>query len=169
MKHLLPIFCITFLFACKKEAVKTDFNDRIPEAAFNKNKNKKEFHKSEQTEPYHDKIFNTCLNEYIDLKGTVTYFIKESFSNGYYLDYIIDLDKVTGVGEISGIKFKGGGKSVGRVRQSEDGLDVKGKVSYNVKYVSPGGNHMNFKQQAIFIQKGGDIKVEFNHTSATCE
>jgi hypothetical protein len=165
MKPLLFIAFIMALFSCKKDFIKNDFETQSPLESL---KTKKIFQVTERTEQYSDKLFNTCLNEYIELSGTVTYYIKESFSNGYYLDYIIDLDKVIGVGEISGVQFKGGGKSVGKVRVNEDG-DVKGKVSYDVKYVSPGGNHMGFKQEAIFIQRGGEIKVEFNRITPTCE
>ena len=162
---LIPVIAI-LLVSCQKMNLKEELpqEDTIQSAQ----KNKKEFFVSDITEPYADRIYNTCLNEYVYLTGTVNYYIKESFSNGYYLDYLITL-KADGIGEFSGIQFHGGGKSDGRVRQNEDGTDVKGKVFYNIKYSSPGGNHMGYFQHAIFILKNNAIRVDFNNETPTCE
>jgi hypothetical protein len=166
MKLLLFILCTALLFSCKKELVKADLI--TPLTAESTLRIKKEYQVSERTEPYSDRMFNTCLNEYVYLNGTVTYYIKESFSEGYYLDYIIDL-KATGLGEFSGIVFKGGGKSVGRVRSSEDGTAVKGTVQYNIRYNAPNGNKMGFVQRAKFILKDDVTRVEFDNITPTCE
>ena len=160
MKLLLFIICITSLLSCQKS---TDV--LLPELTSNA---KKYFFVSDVTETYQSRMFNTCLNEWVSLTGTVNYHIKESHENGYYLDYLITL-KADGVGESSGIQFRGGGKSDGRVRQNEDGTDVKGKVSYSIKYSSAEGNHMGYYQQAKFILKDNVIKVEFNNETPTCE
>ncbi|MEO6327887.1 MAG: hypothetical protein ABIO55_03100 [Ginsengibacter sp.] len=167
MKPSLFILCFLILSSCKKEAVKTHLSGSVQNET--SLKNKKQFQISKSTDVYADKIFNTCLNEYVNLTGTVTYFTKESFDNGYYLNYTIDLKKVTGLGELSGIRFHGGGKIVGKVWQSEDGLNEKARVFYKVSYVSSGGNHMGFIQKATFIIKNGEVKVDFNNSSPTCE
>jgi hypothetical protein len=156
---LLPI--IICLFSCQKS---TDV--LLPELTSNA---KKLYNITEVTEPYADRMWNTCLNEYIALSGTVTYLLKESIEGEYYIDYRIDLDKVIGVGEVSGIIFKGGGRIEGKVKMSNDGVDVKGSVYYNVRYTSPGGNKMNFTEHAILVENNNVVKVHFINQDATCE
>jgi len=120
---------------------------------------------SDVTEPYADRMFNTCLNEYVYLAGVAHYYLKESFDNGYYIDYEITVN-ASGQSD-SGIQFKGGGKYSGRVRENEG--DIKGKVFYNITYHSLGGNKMGYYQHANFILKNDSIRVEFNYEIPTCE
>ncbi len=152
------LFPLIILMSCQKNL------DILPDLTSDA---KREFSVSDIVQPYQDRMFNTCLNEYILLTGSSRYSIKESFINGFYLDYIIEVDAL-GIGEISGMEFKGGGKSVGRVRINDSG-DVKGKILYDIKYVSPGGNHMGYLQHANFILKNQEVKVEFNNETPTCE
>ena len=107
--------------------------------------NKKSYTHSTVTEPYNGNYFDSCRKENISLTGTVTYTIKESSYNGYYLSYDIDL-KATGIGEISGSVFRGGIKQMATVKV-ESG-SVKSVINYKLKFVSDRGEQITFTQIA---------------------
>ncbi len=66
------------------------------------------------------------------------------------------MEKVRGVGEAT--TYHGGGKILGTVMASEDGTNVKGKVTYKVKYEGNNENQINFIQNARFVMKNNVIK-----------
>ena len=128
--------------------------------------NKKSYAYSTVTEPYNGNYFDSCRKENISLTGTVTYTIKESFYNGYYLSYDIDL-KATGIGEISGSVFRGGIKQMATVK--DEGASVKATINYKLKFVSAGGEQLTFTQIVKFISIDGETKLFFNNISDSCK
>jgi hypothetical protein len=120
------------------------------------------------TEPYKTILFDSCRMEEVELTGQVVYRLTESFDKGYYIDYRIDLDKISGIGKKSGTIYHGGGKIEGVVKQNEDGSKVKGKTTYKVKYVGSNGNQIFFNQNARFIMVNGETKVDFNDVYDSC-
>lgn len=121
------------------------------------------------TEPYNATVFDSCRKENIILSGETTYKFEQSFDKGYYLYYEIDLDKINGVGERTGIDYHGGGKIVGTVKQNVDGTSLKSKVTYRVKYTGSNGNQVSFIQNAKFIIVNNVVKVDFNNIFDSCK
>ena len=119
-------------------------------------------------EPYKTVIFDSCRMEEVELTGEVVYRLTESFDKGYYIDYRMNLDKISGVGKKTGTIYHGGGKIEGVVKQNEDGGKVRGKTTYKVKYVGSNGNQIFFNQNARFIQVNGETKVEFDDVYDSC-
>ena len=114
-------------------------------------------------------VFDSCRKENVLLSGQTVYKLTESFENGYYINYEIKLDKIKGVGEKTGIKYHGGGKILGIVKANEDGTNVKGKVTYKVKYEGNNGYQISFTQNARFKMVNNIIKVDFNNIFDSCK
>jgi hypothetical protein len=168
--YLQMILCFimmgfTSAFCQKKNNNSAEKKDMKPEAAQPASPSHKP---TITTEPYKAVIFDSCRMEEVDLSGTVTYSLVESFDKGYYINYKIDLDKVSGLGKKTGSVYHGGGKIVGTTKQNEDGTKVKGKTTYRVKYVGNDGNQIFFTQNARFIMVNGETKVEFNNIYDSC-
>lgn len=132
-------------------------------------KNPKPNKASVSVEEYSSVIFDSCRAENVALTGTAQYKLIESFTNGYYIYYEIKLEKITGVGEITGTVYHGGGKILGVTKVSEDGMDKFSKASYKVKYVANNGNQIIFNQTSKFIVRDTVIKVETNYIMDTCK
>ena len=151
------------LTACtKKISDKTTTTDTETIASVNK----KNYTYSTETEPYSGNYFDNCRKENISLTGTVTYTIKESFYDGYYLSYDIDL-KATGIGEISGSVFHGGIKQMATVKAANG--SVKSTINYKLKFVSDRGEQITFTQIVKFISIDGETKLFFNNISDSCK
>lgn len=164
MKRLfLLLIASVMLFSCSK----VNLNDELPSTQSFAKKDKGKTSKYE--EPYNAVVFDSCRNENVVLTGTETYSLTESTENGFYINYEIDLERVTGVGEISGITYKGGGKILGVVTVNEDGSDVKGTDTYKVKYNGDNGAKLIFTQKVKFIMKNNVIKCEFNNINDACK
>jgi hypothetical protein len=120
-------------------------------------------------EAYNSVIYDSCRNENVFLTGQMISKVIESFDRGYYLNYEIRLDKISGIGEVTGTIYHGGGRISGVVKQNEDATKVKGKVTYRVKFIAKKGKQISFTQTARFIMVNGQIKVDFNNVYDTCK
>ncbi len=122
-----------------------------------------------ETTAYNSRIYNACAKEWVTLKGTVTYSIKEMRSDDrYFIMYDIDLSKITGVGETSGTLYKGGGHIKDKVAASYKNNHVVGNNMYKVKYRAP-KTSITISEHAHIVIKDDDVKVEFNDQVETCK
>lgn len=125
--------------------------------------------KSSETMAYNSRIYNACTKEWITLKGTVTYSIKEMRSdNRYFIMYDIDLSKITGRGETTGTEYKGGGHIKDKVIATNENNHVIGNDKYNVKYRSANSS-ITITERAHYVMANGETKVEFNDAVESCE
>jgi hypothetical protein len=173
---LLPLLIILpgTLFSCKKEMINSNVStakeNLLADKTSNSDENKEPGkHETVTKEFYNSTLFDSCRQENVVLSGEAIYKLSESFDRGYYINYEIDLEKVTGVGEITGIKYHGGGKILGIVKQNENATKVKGKVTYKVKYVGGNGNQIFFTQNARFLQVNNVVKIDFNNIYDSCK
>ena len=168
---VLLIFML-FSFSCKKEDVSSELSQSVQEQLATVNSDAAQFSATTNSvvkENYAAVIFDSCRSENVNLNGLVTYTIKESYDKGYSLSYIIDLTKVIGVGENTGIIWRGGGKITGVTSQSVNGLNAKGRYTYRVTYSSQGGKKLSFNELGRFIQVNNVIKKETGlQSSYTC-
>ena len=161
-KNLLMGLVFLSLTACtKKLSDKTTTPETIASIS------RKNYTYSTVTEPYSGNYFDSCRKENIILTGTVTYTIKQSIdTSSFYLSYSIDLN-ATGVGEISGTVFRGGIRQMATVK-AENG-NVKATINYKLKFVSDGGEQINFTQLVKFVFVDGETKLFFNNISDSCK
>lgn len=124
---------------------------------------------SNETTAYNSRIYNSCSKEWITLKGTVTYSIKEMRSDDrYFIMYDIDLSKITGRGETTGTEYKGGGHIKDKVIANNDNNHVTGNDKYKVKYHS-GKSSITITEHAHYVMANGETRVEFNDAVESCE
>src|SRR5215831_16572531 len=81
-------------------------------------------------------VVNTCYPENVRLFGNAAYSIREFYNpdKRYYIDYRIDFNHISGVGEKSGLTYKGAGFTDGRANVSFDTSSrrVEGKYTYKL-------------------------------------
>jgi|ERR1051326_1940171 hypothetical protein len=161
-RHLLMTLVLLSFVACTKDLLdKTTTPETIASIS------RKNHAYSTVTEPYSGNYFDSCRKENIILTGRVTYTIKESSdTSSFYLSYGIDL-KAIGVGEISGSIFRGGIKQIATVKAANG--NVKATINYKLKFVSDGGEQINFTQLAKFVSIDGETKLFFNNISDGCK
>ncbi|MEO7801061.1 MAG: hypothetical protein ABIR81_03635 [Ginsengibacter sp.] len=124
---------------------------------------------SKETTAYNSRIYNACTKEWITLKGTVTYSIKEMRSDDrYFIMYDIDLSKITGVGETTGTEYKGGGHIKDKVIANNKNNHVTGNDKYKVKYRSANSS-ITIEEHAHYVMANGETKVSFNDAVDSCE
>jgi len=161
-KNLLFGLLILSFSSCTKNS-----SDKTTATEIAASVNKKSFSHSTITDVYNGNYFDSCRQENVILTGTVTYTIKESFYNGYYLSYDIDL-KATGTGERSGKTFRGGIKQVATVKEDLLG-NTRSKINYKLKFTSDGGEQITFTQIVRFVPIDGETKLFFNNVSDSCK
>ena len=161
-KNLLLGLVILAFSSCTKNS-----SDKTTATEIAASVNKKSFSHSTITDVYNGNYFDSCRQENVILTGTVTYTIKESFYNGYYLSYDIDL-KATGTGERSGKTFRGGIKQVATVKEDLLG-NTRSKINYKLKFTSDGGEQITFTQIVRFVRIDGETKLFFNNVSDSCK
>lgn len=124
---------------------------------------------SSETTDYNSRIYNSCTKEWITLKGTVTYNIKEMRSDDrYFIMYDIDLSKITGKGETTGTEYKGGGHIKDKVIANNKNNHVTGSDKYKVKYHSKNSS-ITITENAHYVMANGETKVSFNDEVDSCE
>ena len=167
-KNLLFGLLVLSVCSCTKSF---SDNTTAPETLTSVNKktsvSKKNYARSKITERYSGNYFDSCRQENIILTGTVTYTTKESFSNGYYLTYNIEL-KATGIGERTGKSFHGGIKQKATVKTNVEG-DTRSIINYKLRFISKSGEHITFTQIARFVSMNGQTKVSFDNISDSCK
>lgn len=161
MKIILPL---TLLLACLSIISNAQSNKSINHA-----NNNSTHENASETMAYNSRIYNACTKEWITLKGTVTYSIKEMRSdNRYFIMYDIDLSKITGVGETTGSEYKGGGHIKDKVIASNQNNHVTGSDKYQVKYRASNSS-ITLTQHAHYVMSKGETKVSFNDIVESCE
>lgn len=121
------------------------------------------------TMEYTSRIYNECVPEYVNLTGTVTYSIRQTQTdNRYFILYRIDLRQITGEGEKSGEKYKGGGVIMDKVNANYRANHTEGSDHYKVRYRSP-SSQLVFNQNAHFVVANGEQKVSFNDVDDHCD
>jgi hypothetical protein len=121
---------------------------------------------------YDSWVVNLCHPEKVHLIGNAPYSIKtfDEPDTRYYIDYRISLNDVYGVGQTSGLLYKGNGLIDGRVQLSRNpsSARVEGKDTYKLRLIT-GSNQMLIKEDAHFIQNSnGSIKVEVASSVYDC-
>jgi hypothetical protein len=121
---------------------------------------------------YDSWVVNLCHPENVHLMGSAPYSIKtfDEPDTRYYIDYRINLNDVYGVGQTSGLLYKGNGFIDGRVQLSRNpsSARVEGKDTYKLRLIA-GSNQMLIKEDAHFIQNSnGSIKVEVASSVYDC-
>ena len=161
-KNLLFGLLILSFSSCTK-----NLSDKVTATEIPASVSKKSFSHSTITDVYSGNYFDSCRQENIILAGTVTYRIKESFYNGYYLSYDINL-KATGTGERSGETFRGGIKQVATVKEDLLG-NTRSMINYRLKFTSDSGEQINFTQIVRFVLIDGETKLFLNNISDSCK
>ncbi len=121
------------------------------------------------TVDYNTRIYNECNSEFVQLTGLADVSILETYSDKRYtINYSINLLKITGIGETSGLEYKGGGKIDAKVKSSLTSAKSNGTFIYKTKFMAE-GTKLSFTQHAHYVETAnGVIKVEFNNISDTC-
>ena len=134
-----------------------------------KNNDDTERTSSKETVDYDSRVYNECTSEWVHLKGTVTYSVKETKSdNKYFILYQIHLTQVEGIGETTGTVYKGGGVIKNRVSDVHKNGNTVGSDMYKVRYRAP-NTTLIYTQKAHYVFAGGEVKVSFNDTSDSCK
>lgn len=135
----------------------------------NRNEPATESTHSMQTMDYNSRVFNDCTSEWIDLKGKVTYSIKEMISdNKYFILYQINLNQIEGIGEKTGSVYKGGGVIMDKVNAFNRNGNTEGNDTYKVHYKSPTST-LTITEKAHYVFANGEVKVSFNDSSDSCK
>ena len=163
---LLLLQTVYFVSSCKKVNVNLNENSALLKQS---GTDKKALKTTVTIEAYNSTVHDSCRNENIKLTGQAEYKLIESFENGYYINYEIKLEKVTGIGEKTGTLYKGGGKIVGIAKLNADFSNNMAKVTYKVKYTGNNGNLITINENARFVMKNNIIKIEFNNSFYTCK
>jgi len=161
-KNLLVGLVILSVSSCTKS-----LSDKTTLGEIAASTDKKVYSQSTITDEYRGSYFDSCRKENIILTGTVTYTIKESFYNGYYLSYDIDL-KATGTGEQSGVAFHGGIKQKATVKTDLEG-NTRSHVNYKLRFTADSGEQITFTELVRFVFKNGETKLFFDNISDSCK
>ena len=192
MKNVIAITALMFsLFSCQKEITKP--NEKLNTEQLMLNKLHNIVFDNVHSEQYYFKVYDSCAQENINLGGLETYKLKETgYTNaGYFIYYEIDLTGITGIGEKSGIAYRGGGVSTGMVQISQefshldtlyiydrDGTQtisidsifvvskVIGRDTYKTKFTST-RDEISFTMKNVYKEIGG--KVIIDHTGNPVE
>lgn len=124
---------------------------------------------STETTDYTSRVYNECASEWVDLKGQVTYSIKEFRSEDRYsIMYRINLNNIKGKGETTGDVYKGGGIIMNKVIVNSENGHIVGKDSYRVRYKSPNST-FSIVETAHFNSSSPDKKVALSDTGEKCK
>ncbi|MEO6219901.1 MAG: hypothetical protein ABIO81_05700 [Ginsengibacter sp.] len=124
---------------------------------------------STETTDYVSRVYNACVPEWVNLKGQVTYSIKEMRSDSrYFIIYKINLQQVRGIGESTGDMYKGGGIIMNKVNANFDNGHTVGSDRYQVRYKSA-NTSLTISEKAHFVFANGSQKISFNDSSDTCK
>ncbi|CAN5299390.1 hypothetical protein BH20BAC1_BH20BAC1_24410 [soil metagenome] len=170
MKHLLTAaILLAFSYQQNTLFAQTDKNKpKNDKSVENNSQNNNKPSRTVTTMDYESRVYNECVPEFVNLKGTVTYSVKEVRNDKrYFIIYKIDLKKVTGVGEKTGQVYKGGGVIMNKVNANFEAQHTVGNDHYQVKYRSPGYN-LIYTQKAHFVLANGEERVSFNDASDKC-
>jgi hypothetical protein len=169
MRKVLPILISLVLLSCKKE-INLSSNSTYPEEQ--QASITQESKTTRGVLIFDERVVNTCYPEYVHLFGNAPYSIKtlQDPYKRYYIDYRIDFNNISGVGETSGLTYKGTGFTDGRVNASLDSSSgrVEGKYTYKLRLVA-GPNQMLIREDAHFVQNSnGIVKIDVQSSSFPC-
>jgi len=170
MRKIFPVLIVLVSLSCKKE-INLSSNSML-----SKDKQKasimQESNDTKGVLVFDEWVVNTCYPENVHLFGNAPYSIKTTYQpdKKYYIDYRIDFNGVSGVGEISGLTYHGSGFTDGRVNASFDTSSqrLEGKYTYKLKLVA-GPNQMLMKEDTHFVQNSnGIVEVNVQSSSYPC-
>ncbi len=125
--------------------------------------------RSTETAEYVSRVYNECVPEWVNLKGQVTYSVKEMKTDSrYFILYMINLTKVEGTGETTGAIYKGGGIIKNKVNANLVNGNVNGMDSYKVRYKSTNST-LTITEKAHFVHAGGTDRVSFGDSGDSCK
>jgi hypothetical protein len=158
------------LLSCQKEISLSNDSDQLQE--MQKASITQESNATKGVLIFDEWLVNTCYPENVHLSGNAPYSIREFYGTDkrYYIDYRIDFNNVSGVGQTSGLTYKGTGFTDGRVNASLDTSSqrVEGKYTYKLRLIA-GSNKMLIREDAHFIQNSnGIVEIDVRSSSYPC-
>ena len=119
-------------------------------------------------------VYDSCREELVTLNNRTTYSLVSSYDEkkGYYQNFSFDMVGV-GVGQVTGIVYKGEGKHRSSISSSSpfaDSEDVRGKSTMRLEYKSETEEEIVIEDNGHVIRKGNEYKLlKLTGWTVTCK
>lgn len=175
MKKWMVVLIMIALVSCTKEANQMLLNSDVHELSVKPLPTYSPIPAPTRvTEAYDSHITSPCTGESIHLTGIIVYETNQYTSLGNkYLIYNIYLQEVVGIGEITGRRYTGGGKSLSTTITSTfpKSRAAYGRQIYDMRYYTSDSTHYLISTQDAEYQANirGKVLINYNYVNDLCK